>query len=150
MADDSHLREVIAGVQGRTLASKLRQLMPAIDERVRQGVTHEDLIEALNAEGFSLNRNTFRSNLYRWRKAHRPDDDTGTTTPALPSAKPTVRSAQAPRIGTKDDDADLDNGSPSMTVEDVINDAKLESGGFTDQYMKRGSRIPSLKKGKTP
>lgn len=69
VADDGDLREVIAKVQGRTLASKLRQLMPAIDEKVREGVGHEDLIEALNAQGFSLNLNTFRSNLYRWRKA---------------------------------------------------------------------------------
>ena len=69
MADDGDLREVIAGVQGRTLASKLRQLMPAIDQKVREGVGHEDLIQALNEQGFSLNLNTFRSNLYRWRKA---------------------------------------------------------------------------------
>lgn len=95
VADDNDLREVIAAVQGRTLASKLRQLMPAIDQKVREGVGHEDLIAALNAQGFSLNLNTFRSNLYRWRKSQAGGDTAQAQAPAAPVQVPAASNQPA-------------------------------------------------------
>ena len=88
VADDGDLREVIAKVQGRTLASKLRQLMPAIDAKVREGIEHADIIDALNEQGFSLNINTFRSNLYRWRKAQGVGDAAKPEAPTAPVPVP--------------------------------------------------------------
>lgn len=62
------LKTVIEDIPGKTIAAKLRRLMPEIDKRVREGIQHVEIIEALNANGFNLNLNTFRSYLYRYRK----------------------------------------------------------------------------------
>lgn len=68
MNQSEALKKLIEGIPGKTLAAKLRQIMPEIDGRVREGVQHQEIIEALNENGFDLNLNTFRSYLYRYRK----------------------------------------------------------------------------------
>lgn len=68
MSDSDALKSLIDSIPGKTLAAKLRGVMPEIDKRVREGVQHEEIIETLNASGFDLKLNTFRSYLYRYRK----------------------------------------------------------------------------------
>jgi len=62
------LKAIIEAIPGKTLAAKLRRVMPEIDRRVREGVMHEEIVKALNEHGFDLNLNTFRSYLYRYRR----------------------------------------------------------------------------------
>lgn len=54
--------------------------MPVIDRKVREGVRHEDIVEALEAAGLSVSLNTFRVNLYRYRKRNRAEDAASTST----------------------------------------------------------------------
>lgn len=92
MSQSDPLKALIDSIPGRTVAASLRRIMPEIDRRVRDGVRHEDIVAALNANGFALNLNTFRSNLYRYRKQHR----TQTGQPASePAPKATPDSVQA-------------------------------------------------------
>ncbi len=67
------LKSLIDAIPGRTVAAKLRRIMPDIDRRVREGIQHEEIIVTLNANGFTLNLNTFRSYLYRYRRAVQGD-----------------------------------------------------------------------------
>ncbi|MDD2859566.1 MAG: hypothetical protein PHT60_15490 [Acidiphilium sp.] len=71
MTDD--LKARIDSLSGSTVAAKLRAVMPDIDRKVRDGVRHEEIIEALEAAGLSVNLNTFRSYLYRYRRKHGAD-----------------------------------------------------------------------------
>lgn len=66
MSDDLEAR--IEALTGRTVAARLRAIMPAIDRKVREGVRHEDIVAALEAAGLRVSLNTFRSYLYRYRK----------------------------------------------------------------------------------
>ncbi len=66
MSEDLEAR--IEALTGRTAAARLRAVMPVIDRKVREGVRHEDIVAALEAAGLSVSLNTFRVNLYRYRK----------------------------------------------------------------------------------
>lgn len=66
------LKGLVAGIPSATLAAKLRPVMPEIDRRVREGVRHDEIVAALNANGIALSLNTFRTYLYRWRKKAGP------------------------------------------------------------------------------
>lgn len=68
MSADDPARKAIQAVPERTLAARLRPLMPEIDRKVREGVRHEDLVAALVAEGLVVSLNTFRVNLFRYRQ----------------------------------------------------------------------------------
>ncbi|XDJ36620.1 MAG: hypothetical protein V3Q69_13870 (plasmid) [Burkholderia sp.] len=65
--DADKLKAAIAKLTGSTVAAKLRQVMPEIDEKVEQGVQHEDIVAALREGGIEVNIETFRKNLYRYR-----------------------------------------------------------------------------------
>ena len=75
MNETDALKDRIENIRPRmTLAAKLRELMPEIDRQVRAGVQHDDIVETLNANGFDVNLNTFRSYLYRYRKKRRASE----------------------------------------------------------------------------
>lgn len=69
MANEGDLQRALASLQPRGIAPKLRGLMPALDQRVKDGVEHAALVAALNQAGIPIKLNTFRVNLFRWRKA---------------------------------------------------------------------------------
>lgn len=73
MTDD--LIEKIKSLRGRSSASTLRNLMPEIDPKIREGVRHEDILATLYASGIDINIHTFRSALYRYRKSLRDNVD---------------------------------------------------------------------------
>lgn len=58
----------INGLQVRSKSMRLKELMPDIDRRVSEGVSHGDIISALAEEGLVVSMATFRTNLYRYRK----------------------------------------------------------------------------------
>jgi hypothetical protein len=84
------LKSLIDAIPGRTVAAKLRRIMPDIDRRVREGIQHEEIIDTLNANGFDLNLNTFRSYLYRYRKTLQAAEGTASSSrvPLAPDASP--------------------------------------------------------------
>jgi hypothetical protein len=71
MEDPVELEALIEGVPQTTLAAKLRALMPGIDQRIKDGVRHQDIVDVLNLHGglgTQLKLRTFRSYLFRYRK----------------------------------------------------------------------------------
>ena len=64
----SDLKISIEKLEARTKAGRLRGLMPTIEAKVRQGIRHVDIIEALNEQGFAISEYTYRSYLQRYRK----------------------------------------------------------------------------------
>ena len=71
MGDLGNLTAVIENIPGRTLAAKLRGLLPLIDARIKEGVSYQDIIEALNRHGAlnaELKPATLRVYLSRYRK----------------------------------------------------------------------------------
>lgn len=55
----------------RTLAKRLQPMLPAIDQRIREGVEHTTIVEYLQSEGVAVKLETFRKILYRYRRARR-------------------------------------------------------------------------------
>jgi hypothetical protein len=124
------LKSLIDAIPGRTVAAKLRRMMPDIDRRVREGIQHEEIISTLNANGFNLNLNTFRSYLYRYRK----------TLQAVEGAASSSRAASAP-------DAVLPAAAPAVkapALDDVLDPIRRDAIGA--QYL--GRTRPLFQKGK--
>ena len=64
--------KLIQQFQGRgTVARRLRELMPALDEAIKAGISHEEILGHLKAHGLDVPLTTFRSNLFRYRKGVR-------------------------------------------------------------------------------
>lgn len=55
-------------LQPVSIAARLRQRWPQIEQLLTKGVRHMDIVEALQAEGLPLTLKTFRAYLYRQRK----------------------------------------------------------------------------------
>jgi len=68
---EADVKTLIESMPETTLAAKLRALMPAIDQRIRDGVSYKDIVDALNLHGglaTPVKFQTFRSYLFRYRK----------------------------------------------------------------------------------
>lgn len=110
MSKEGDLKAAIAAVPEKSLAAKLRKVMPDIDRRLRDGASHESIVEVLRKGGITMSLTTFRTNLYRWRKsveqpsaAPQPQRPTPTARqhPAAPPAG--ANESQARRIENKGD-----------------------------------------------
>lgn len=93
MDQGEFLKQLIANVASGTLAARMREIMPDVDRRVREGIRHDEIIAALNANGFAVNRNTFRSYLYRYRKKAGHAVDRPQTSPRFGVSEPVGRPA---------------------------------------------------------
>jgi hypothetical protein len=93
VSDDLEAR--IEALTGRTAAARLRAVMPVIDRKVREGVRHEDIVEALQAAGLSVSLNTFRVNLYRYRKRNRAEGAASTSMHPKTHGSPSTASGEA-------------------------------------------------------
>ena len=74
MGDTEELRALIEAIPARTLAAKLRMLMPVIERRIQAGVQHGEIVDVLNKSGALPNQlklEALRSCLKRYRKAQR-------------------------------------------------------------------------------
>ena len=68
------LQALVTTAAQTTLAGKLRALMPAIDQRIKNGVSHKEIVNLLNRHGglaTEVKLKTFRSYLFRYRKKAR-------------------------------------------------------------------------------
>ncbi|KHL55230.1 hypothetical protein LN565_14935 [Xanthomonas euvesicatoria pv. euvesicatoria] len=65
--DVNKLKQSITELTGGTKAAKLRRVMPEIEEKLDQGVRHEEIVAALHAGGLDVTLETFRKTLYRYR-----------------------------------------------------------------------------------
>lgn len=137
MSQPNDLKALIESIPGRTVAARLRRIMPEIDRRIREGVQHDEIIETLNAHGFDLNLNTFRSNLYRYRKKVRVEQS-ASPAPELASAAtplPTQNSAPEPDIPV--------TSPPSL--DDVLDARKRDE--FGESYLVRRRPLLGNKRG---
>jgi len=62
------LKSQIHAMSGKRAASKLRAVMPDIEQKIREGFRHEDIVEALEKAGLKIHIEAFRGHLYRYRK----------------------------------------------------------------------------------
>ena len=134
MKETDALKSLIDAIPGRTAAAKLRRIMPDIDRRVREGIQHEEIIDTLNANGFALNLNTFRSYLYRYRRAVQDDGQ------AVPAAH-TVLDVSLPAPAA--DPASRADISPSL--DDLFDPIRRDALG--EKYL--GRTRPLFQKGKS-
>ncbi len=70
MTDD--LKTLINSLTGTSTASRLRKVMPEIEQKLGEGVKHEEIILALAEAGLVISMATFRGNLYRYRRNLNP------------------------------------------------------------------------------
>lgn len=127
------IKQLIEGIPGKTLAAKLRTIMPEIDRRIREGVQHDEILAALNQNGFDLNLNTFRSNLYRYRKKMRSE-------PKSP-AKETDANGNLQQTApvSVDESQAKENLSNTEQLEQIFSDENR--GGLGDKYLKKQSQL---------
>jgi hypothetical protein len=154
MTDLPALKDQIARFTGKTLASRLRVLMPDIDSRIREGVDHETIVEGLTKAGLPISLNTFRVYLYRYRLKARvskieplveivrsepePNTDRNTVTDPKPMADDNPPS-------------DLPETEPNTVAVDSLSLADLldakKSDAYIDQYMNRRPRLLGRNRG---
>ena len=120
MSQTDDLKAMISAMPGKTLAAKLRAVMPEIDKRVREGVRHDELIEMLNIHGFDLKLNTFRKYLYRYRKKLAEEQQQ----PARPIPAPASPTA----IKSRPDGKPADSPIPTITNRGDL--AKVRTADF--------------------
>jgi hypothetical protein len=101
VSDDLEAR--IEALTGRTAAARLRAVMPAIDRKVREGVRHEDIVEALQAAGLNVSLNTFRVNLYRYRKRSQAQGAASTSAHPKTHGSPSTASGEAGPVAAAGD-----------------------------------------------
>jgi len=69
MDEIEKLTSLIKKIPSKRVGGKLNKLLPVIDQRIREGVSHEEIVKTLNENDFSINLHTFRSSLYRYRNS---------------------------------------------------------------------------------
>lgn len=75
--DPEKVVAALQSVRGRSTASILRPLLPMIDDMVREGTSHADVLAALKKEGIDVKLETLRTNLYRYRSEQRQKEGGG-------------------------------------------------------------------------
>jgi len=70
-AKSMKLEDALNELKARRKARRLRNLWPVIQARLADGVTHAEILDLLNANGFELTERTYLSYVYRLRKRRR-------------------------------------------------------------------------------
>ena len=132
MSEDLEAR--IEALTGRTAAARLRAVMPVIDRKVREGVRHEDIVEALQAAGLRISLNTFRVNLYRYRKRSRAQGAASTSAHPKTHGSPSTASGEAGAVAA--------DASTDAAFEAALDPKRRDALG--DSYLAR--RPPIVRK----
>ena len=80
----NELKEALRNVPIRRKSKRLLALWPLIEEKIKQGVSYAQIVDALNADGLPISRNTFKTYLYRHRKKRRKAPASGAPPRAIP------------------------------------------------------------------
>ena len=65
------LEDALNQLKANRKARRFRNLWPAIEARLADGVTHAEILRLLNSNGFELTERTYKSYVYRFRKQRR-------------------------------------------------------------------------------
>ena len=65
------LEDALQQLEAGRKAKRLLGLWPAIEAKLAEGVSHAEILAALNANGIALTERTYKSYLYRYRKRRR-------------------------------------------------------------------------------
>lgn len=108
MAEDT-LKDALEALTATTKAGRFRELMPVIEAKVAAGVRHDEILEALNSHGFDMDKYTYKTYVYRNRKAAKkegkaplpspspaPAGKTGTGTPVVEKKQQAAKPASQP------------------------------------------------------
>lgn len=69
MTQPDDLNSKIAGIRPKTMAARLLPYWPAIEQKISEGIEHQDIVDILIEEGLTeLKLTTFRRYLDRYRK----------------------------------------------------------------------------------
>ncbi len=66
-----NLEDAFQRLTAGSKSKRLQQLWPAIEQKLVEGVSHAQILGALNDNGFELTERTYKSYLYRYRKRRR-------------------------------------------------------------------------------
>ena len=100
------LEEALRGLSAGRKAPRLYRLLPAIEQKLAQGISHREILNLLNRHGLVLSERTYKSYLYRYRRRRRKSGAAGVTTAAagivsLPVAEPAGASTPLPQAETQ-------------------------------------------------
>lgn len=134
----------LEALKPQPVAARLRPYLPAIDKKMREGVSASKIVETLKRHGLELDTQALYLNLSRWRAA------TGTSrarkvlkdkpvagtiaADAVPIAKPSLPAGGEPR--TEDStDVIVSDASDDRSLEAMLDPKRGEK--FAEQFMKR-------------
>ena len=69
--ENMKLEDALQQLEAGRKAKRLLGLWPAIEAKLAEGVSHAEILAALNANGIALTERTYKSYLYRYRKRRR-------------------------------------------------------------------------------
>ncbi|MCT8308714.1 hypothetical protein NYQ51_16960 [Xanthomonas translucens pv. translucens] len=142
--DVNKLKQSLTELTGGTKAAKLRRVMPEIEEKLDQGVRHEEIVAALAAGGLDVTLETFRKTLYRYRAQHA--GGAKQTPPKAIRATRADGNPQAPADAPQEDStADAaEDAAPTTSFDDAIDRIKRDEVG--ESYMTRRKPIIGKKR----
>lgn len=85
------IKNAISNISGKRAAAKINKLMPDIDQRIQEGISHKEILDTLEANGITINLHTFRSILARYRKSCRNKSETSSSLSKANSNLPSER-----------------------------------------------------------
>jgi hypothetical protein len=138
----SELEALIHSFPGRTLAAKLRRLMPEIEKRIEEGVRLSEIVVALNRSGSlgaEVRLATLKTYLRRFRRERRVGSGRGGRRPAGSPARPA--NPAAPVLPARPPPAPGHAVTPSLIRRIRDTDVDLEA------YAEAGRALLKTKKG---
>ena len=108
---DDPVQSALKAIKPRTIAAKLRDYLPLIDDKIQAGARIDEILAALSSAGMEVKENTLKSNLQRYRKKQQSAKPKAPAAPAKPSAgqAETVSVNQFLRPDSEKQDADMAN-----------------------------------------
>lgn len=68
--ENEGITAIVERVASDKVTTKLWLAMPAIEQKLSEGVEHKKMVEALRDGGLDVSLDTFRNLLYRYRRKH--------------------------------------------------------------------------------
>ncbi len=158
MADDKLSQHLMELKPSGTFTADLIRYWPLIEERIAAGVSHEEILKTLQAEGFDdLTLGTFRKTIYRFRRKHgdeHVDGWHGYIRDQLKGSRAhafieSVKSEKPPADGNQQVKGEVSQTEETSTTEQVSLDAALDPAlrdKLTDKYLQARPRILGKKK----